>query len=216
MRMFVAALPPAEALEDLDEFLAARRDAAPFRWTSAEQWHLTLAFAGNVPDRAYDEMVDRLAAAAARRRPVGTRIAGGGAFPTVDRAKVLFAGVQTGQETGLETGAQTGHETGLGELGPLATGARNAMGTAGVEVDGRRFRPHLTLARLQRPVEASSWVRVLETYRGPPWTIEEIVLVASHLGEGSRHGPRHETLETFSLGPAGSGPAPPDARGRGR
>jgi hypothetical protein len=58
--------------------------------------------------------------------------------------------------------------------------------TAGVEVDGQRFRPHVTLGRMNRPQELTSWVRLLDTYEGPPWRIEELALVASHLGEGPR------------------------------
>ena len=33
-RMFVALVPPAEAVTHLDEFLAVRRDAASFRWAA--------------------------------------------------------------------------------------------------------------------------------------------------------------------------------------
>ena len=71
---------------------------------------------------------------------------------------------------------------------------------AGAEVDGQRFRAHLTLARMGRPVEASNWVRLLDGYAGPTWRIEELALVASHLGEGPRRRPRHEVVETFTLG----------------
>ena len=147
--------------------------------------------------------MDRLATAAARRRPLRTRFAGAGAFPDVTRAKVLFAAVET-------------DEDGRAELDRPAAGARSAVATAGAEVDGARFHPHLTLARLGRPVEATRWVRVLGSYRGPEWTIAEIVLVASHLGEGARRRPRHEVLETFSLGPAGSAPGHASAPPRGR
>ena len=131
------------------------------------------------------------------------RIAGGGAFPNVGRAKVLFAGVATG----------TSDEE---ELRRAATGARAALVKAGAEVDGQRFRPHLTLARMGRPVEATNWVRLLDGYGGPTWQIAELALVGSHLGEGPRRRPRHEVVETFSLGRAGSGPAPPSAPQRGR
>jgi 2'-5' RNA ligase len=199
-RMFVAVTPPEAVTEDLEEFLAPRREAAPFRWTPAEQFHLTLAFAESVPDRAYDEMVDRLAAAAAKRQPVRATVTGGGAFPNVGRAKVLFAGIETDSE----------------ELERLAAGARTALTTAGVPVDGQRFRPHLTLARMGRPVEATNWVRLLAAYTGPSWMVEEVALVESHLGEGPRRRPRHEVVETFSLGPAGSAPGRPDAPARGR
>ena len=199
MRMFVAVLPPEDVVEDLDEFLAPRREAGAFRWSTPEQWHLTLAFAENVPDRAYDELVVRLTDAAAKRRPIRAAVAGGGAFPHAGRAKVLYAGIEADDD-----------------LERLATGARNAVTTSGVVVDGQRFRPHLTLARMGRPVEATRWVRLLDAYAGPAWTVEEIALVASHLGEGPRKRPRHEVVETFSLGPAGSAPAPPSAPRRGR
>src|SRR5690242_15221806 len=94
--MFVAVVPPARALEHLEDFLLARRDADPgFRWTTPEQWHLTLAFMADVDERRLDDMVDRLTRAAARRRPFSVVVTGGGAFPNVARAKVIYAGVQT-------------------------------------------------------------------------------------------------------------------------
>ena len=60
--------------------------------------------------------------------------------------------------------------------------------------------PHITIARLGRPQELSNWVRLLDTYAGPPWPVNEIELVASHLGEGPRRRPRHEVLATLPLG----------------
>ena len=190
MRMFVAVVPPEDVVDHLEEFLGPRREAAPFRWTVPDQWHLTLAFAENVPERAYDDLVARLERAARKRSPMQARVAGGGAFPNVSRARVLFAGVQTEGE----------------ELARAATGARAALAKAGAEVDGQRFRPHLTLARMGRPVEATSGVRLLDAYAGPAWLVEEVALVASYLGEGPRRRPRHEVVESFSLGHAGSGP----------
>ena len=199
-RMFVAVLPPDDVLDELESFVGPRRDLSPFRWTQPEQWHLTLAFAEDVPDRAYDELVSRLTDAARKRHPTEARITGGGAFPHAGKAKLLYAGIETDVE----------------ELSRLAEGARNAVSTSGAQVDGQRFRPHLTLARMNRPVEATKWLRLLDTFRGEPWQVEEIALVASHLGEGPRHTARHEVVETFSLGRAGNAPAPPDAPQRGR
>jgi RNA 2',3'-cyclic 3'-phosphodiesterase len=185
MRMFVAAVPPPEALEHLDEFLSVRREAAAFRWTLPDQWHLTLAFLADVPDRAYDDLVDRLGRAARKRHPMRATIAGGGAFPHAGRAKVLWAGVELDDPV---------------ELTRLATGCRAAASKAGIEVAGERFKPHVTVARMGRPVEATSWVRVLGTYRGPAYDIDEVSLIASHLGEGPRKRPRYEVLEGFTLG----------------
>jgi 2'-5' RNA ligase len=186
MRMFVAVVPPTEVVEDLDAFLEVRREAAAFRWASVEQLHVTLAFLADVPDRSLDDLVERLGGAAARRTAFRAAVAGGGAFPDVGRARVLWAGLDL-------------DATGRTELSRLATGARAAANRAGVPVDGQRFRPHVTVARLGRPGEVTSWVRLLDAYRGPTWTVDRIALVASYLGEGVRGRPRYEVVEELPL-----------------
>ena len=87
------------------------------------------------------------------------------------------------------------------ELDRLAVGTRAAASRAGAPPDGASFVPHLTLARMNRPVEATRWLRVLGAYEGPTWTVDEIELVESHLGEGPRRRPRHETAATFRARP---------------
>ena len=185
--MFAAVVPPAEALEHLHEFLEVRREAADFRWVQADQVHVTLAFLEAVPERKLDDLVERLQRAAAKRTAFETAITGGGAFPNVGRAKVLWAGLD------LDDAGRT-------ELERLATGCRAAANRAGVEVEGAKFRPHLTLARTRFTHDISNWVRLLDAYAGPRWVADEVTLVASYLGEGHRGRPRHEVVETFPLG----------------
>ena len=184
--MFVALRPPPDAVEHLDAFLEVRRAAAGFRWSPSEQFHVTLAFLADVPDRALDDLLERLGRAAARRTAFTTAVAGGGAFPNAARARVLWAGLD------LDDGART-------ELGRMATGARAAANRAGVAVDGRRFRAHVTVARLGQPQDVTSWVRLLEGYRGPTWRADRVALVASYLGEGPRGRPRYQTVDEFAL-----------------
>jgi 2'-5' RNA ligase len=184
--MFVALVPPDEAVEHLDAFLEVRRSAAEFRWASVEQLHVTLAFLAAVEERRLDDLSERLTRAAARRTSFETAMAGGGAFPNPARARVLWAGLDL-------------DEDGRTELDRLATGCRAAANRAGIAVDGQRFRPHVTLARIGRPTEASSWVRLLDGYAGPRWRADRIALVASHLGEGPRGRPRYETVQEFEL-----------------
>jgi 2'-5' RNA ligase len=194
MRLFAALVPPERALEDLDEFLEVRREAAPFRWTQPDQVHVTLAFLAQVPERSLDELVERLGRAAGRRTPFETAIAGGGAFPDAGRARVLWAGLDLDEPSRIE-------------LGRLATGARAAATKSGIEVDGQRFRAHLTVARLPRPQEVTRWVRLLDAYRGPEWTADTLSLVQSHLGEGPRNRPRYEVVGEFPLGRRAPGPS---------
>jgi 2'-5' RNA ligase len=190
MRMFVALVPPEHAVEELGEFLAPRHEVeSGLRWTVPEQWHVTLAFMPQVSERSLDDLVERLQRAAARRTPFQITVTGGGAFPDAGRAKVLFAGLEVSDAE---------------ELRRLATGARAAGNKAGAAVEGTRFHPHLTLARLSRPVDVTKWIRVLDAYRGPTWEAEEITLIQSHLGEGPRKRPRYEVVDSLRLGTPGS------------
>ncbi len=183
MRLFSAITPPDHVIEHLDEFLSVRREAGDFRWTTTDQWHLTLAFMPNVADRHLDDLVERLQRAGRKRHPFELSIGGGGGFPSVARAKVLYAAVPN-----------------VRELGRLATGARAAATRAGTEVGGGKFHAHLTLARLGRPQELTNWVRLLDAYQGPAWQVDEFALIESHLGEGPRKRPRYEVLDTFPFG----------------
>ncbi len=195
MRLFAAVVPPPAALEPLEAFLEPRRDAGRedgLRWSPSEQWHVTLAFAADVAAHRLDDLAERLAAAASRRRPFVLRLTGGGAFPDPGRARVLVAGVDATASVPVPAAA---------ELERLAVGVRTAFATAGAGVDGTRFRPHLTLARRHRPGDVGRWVRLLESWSGPVFTVDHVDLVASHLGEGARGGPRHERLVRVPLGP---------------
>jgi RNA 2',3'-cyclic 3'-phosphodiesterase len=187
-RMFAAVVPPEDVIADLEEFLAPRREAADFRWTAADSFHVTLVFLASVPERKLEDFVERLGRAAGRRTSFETRVTGGGAFPNVSRSKLLYAGLE------LDEAAST-------ELDRAATGARAAATRAGLEVDGARFRPHVTLARINRPVDTTSWVRLLDAYEGPVFTVDRITLVASYLGEGPRGRPRYEVVDELALSP---------------
>jgi 2'-5' RNA ligase len=187
--MFVAVVPPDDALDHLDEFLDRRREAAEFRWVLREQLHVTLAFLADVPERALDNLEERLTRAAKRRTAFAATLAGGGAFPNVGRARVLWTGIELDEPARVE-------------MTRLATGARAAATKAGIAGDGARFKSHVTVARLKQPQEATAWVRLLDSYRGPAWTVDSVELIASYLGEGPRKRPRYETAATFPLGSA--------------
>lgn len=178
MRLFTAAVPSLDAVEHLDAFLEPRRAAAEFRWTRPEHFHLTLAFMAAVDDHRVEEYVDRLAGSLEGLPAAEVRLAGAVVFPNVTEGRVLATGVTVPEA--LET---------------VAVRSRNAAVVSGIEVDGQRFRPHVTVARTGGPrTEMTNWVRLLEGYVGPPWTFASVAVIASHLGEGPRRSPRYETV----------------------
>lgn len=187
MRMFLALRPPQEEVDRLDDFLDVRRDAGPFSWTCAEQFHLTLAFLPDVPEYRLDDVIEAVGAAAARRKQFGVQLGGGGAFPDPAGARVLWVAVRQQKAESIE-------------LAALAAGVRGSAAHQGVQVDGQRFRPHLTLARTGRPTAVDNWVRLLDGYSGALWAAVEIEVVHSHLGEGPAGRPRHEVLAHLPIG----------------
>ncbi len=147
MRLFVALEPPVPVVEHLDDFLDARRDAGTeLRWSPPAQWHVTLAFMGAAPERVVEDLVEEVGSVAARTARVGLGLAGGGCFPDVTRARVLFARVVGGDL-----------------VAPLARSVRAACSVVGAAPEGGPFRAHITLGRFARPADATRWVRVLDT-----------------------------------------------------
>lgn len=187
MRVFAALVPPPDVVDDLDDFLGPRRQSGgipPLRWAAPEQFHITLAFAGQARAADVDEAQEAVAAACRRRAPLDLGLTGAGAFPGPGHARALWLGVDAAPADELEA---------------LANGVRTAARGAGVAVEGGPFRAHLTVARLGRPADATKWLRVLDTYRSPLWRAEEVTLFASYLGQGRGGRPRYEELAVFPL-----------------
>ena len=150
----MAVRPPPYAVEDL----RARRP----RWPSApERWHVTLAFLGDTgaPDVVDEQLRTRLAGASG----FDLRLEGSGTF---GRNGPVWVGV------GGDVDA----------LRDLAAQVAGAAGAAGIALERRAFRPHLTVGKRGHPSPTS-----LAAYRGPTWRATEVELVRSDLGRTVVH-----------------------------
>lgn len=189
MRLFVAITPSVIALGELERVVAPLRAARPeLRWASAESWHVTLAFLGEVNEKATPRLARKLGNAAARHRALDLRTAGGGAFPKASRARVLWTGLQ-GDLAALDVIARS-----------VDAAARHAK--VPPPDAGRIFRPHITLARCKEPVNVNDLVESLKSHTGSPWTADRIHLIRSYLGPH----PHYESIGSWALKPsAGDG-----------
>ena len=136
MHLFFAIELSAGVTASLDAATEPMRAVAPdLAWVDAHRRHLTLKFVGESPDEALPGLVAVADAVAASHRPFELALHGAGAFPNFRRARVVWAGVEA--EPRLEL---LHHDLELACL------------DAGVEVEGRPFRPHVTLARVRTPL----------------------------------------------------------------
>ncbi|MGN6795225.1 MAG: RNA 2',3'-cyclic phosphodiesterase [Streptosporangiaceae bacterium] len=187
MRLFVALTPPQDALAELDAAVAPCRAEWPdLRWASVDRWHVTLAFLGQVDESRLDGLRERLERAARRHHALQLRIGRGGAFPSAGRARVLCAHI-TGEPAALEA---------LRALAAsVAAGARRAG--APPPDEGRRYRPHLTLARCRQPADLKSLVEPLSEFTGKAWHATDVDLILSKTGPQ----PSYQTIGNWPLRP---------------
>ncbi|MFI9152431.1 RNA 2',3'-cyclic phosphodiesterase [Streptomyces sp. NPDC053367] len=181
VRVFIALAPPDEAKEELERELRPAYEAYPqMRWNRVEDWHITLAFLGELPVSVVPLLRQPLADLAARRAPVALALRGGGHFDE----RVLWAGID-GDLAGLHT---------------LATEVRDVVEESGVALEERPLRPHLTLARARRddPCSVPQVAAELADFTGRRWHAERLHLVGSNYGRGP--GPiRYRDIESWGF-----------------
>jgi RNA 2',3'-cyclic 3'-phosphodiesterase len=183
MRLFIAISPPEPVLAELASAVKPLQERAPdLRWSQPAAWHLTLAFLGETTVDVLPDLSRRLERAAARHPACTLAVAGGGAFPSARKARVLWAGLRADRRA----------------LAALAASTAAAARRAGAPPpdEGRAYRPHLTLARSQDPADVTALVAALATFAGQQWTAQRISLIRSHLGRGV---PRYEHLSDWPL-----------------
>ncbi|WP_328464594.1 RNA 2',3'-cyclic phosphodiesterase [Actinoplanes sp. NBC_00393] len=128
-----------------------RRLPSGSRHTRPEKWHVTVAFLGEITGT--DEVAHTLQSVPPPE-PFTLRLAGGGRF-----GSVLWVGL-------------------AGDVEALAS-LRADIGSAGIPIDDRPFRPHLTVSyRFDRRI-----VEALHDYAGPSWPVTEFSLVQSAAGK---------------------------------
>ncbi len=177
MRLFVALVPPPEAVSELRAAVDMVRVRHPgLRWTAPDSWHVTLAFLGTVDAATRTCLEDRLARVASRHPPPVLALAGGGRFGD----STLWVGLAGDRR----------------ELSALANGVRRAAGKCRIPVEDRPWHGHVTLARAGRRGRghgsgAESALAgpsaELAAHRGTAWTAEQMHLVRSVIGEGPPH-----------------------------
>jgi 2'-5' RNA ligase len=179
MRLFVGlAVDEAvkETLERLTLRLRAKDDG--LRWSTPDQWHVTLVFLGEVDDEARARLVRELGEV--RQPALRLRMEQMGVF---ERAGILHAEVEVSPE-----------------LQRLYEAVAAAVRKVGLEVEERPYRAHITLARARNKDGRKTIDRLRRAAEqqklNARWEAAEFLLYESQLSPG---GSRYVVRERFGL-----------------
>lgn len=152
---------------DVAEALKRRQTGLPgARWRPGEALHVTLAFYGEVDERTAEDLASELERAATGG-PFEIALKGVGAFGDDHRSHTLWAGLEPNER-----------------LNVLAGRCRAAAERAGVRMETRAYRPHVTLAYLKtqtNPDRIGVWITGHNLLHSPPVRIDRFGLYSSVL-----------------------------------
>jgi len=163
-RLFIALPVPDEIADELVTLQSGVPDA---RWVPAENFHVTLCFAGAVQGSTMRDLEEELSDIAGPPFPVA--IVGVEQFSSGKQPKALVALV--GKSDRLDWLQQK-----------VSRVARDC----GIEVERRKFRPHVTLARFGNKAETGHHIAQFmashSSFRAGPWMAQHFALYSSRPG----------------------------------
>jgi len=173
IRAFIAIELPDPVKDSLSSLEDGLRPAEhPYvKWVNPQGIHLTLKFLGNIATDQVPRIIEAITSASQGLSPLKLQIGGLGAFPNLQRPRVIWVAV-------------------TGEVDPLIALQRDidqALVPLGFAIEKRPFSPHLTLGRLRErasPGERNSigkLVMATESEGGPSMEVNQISLMRSTL-----------------------------------
>ncbi len=170
IRAFLAIDPPEEIFKEIIKIQERLRKAiqGDIRWVRPEGIHLTLKFFGYVYESDIENISRVVKDGVANMKALLLNVRNIGAFPSVNRPRVLWLGID-GDTDALIT-LQAEIDAGFQEYG--------------FKKEVRPFRPHLTLARIKEPkglVGLAEAVKKNEDYIAGSFTVTGLTLFKSDL-----------------------------------
>lgn len=185
MRCFVALDLPPPVCNYLADLAGLFQKKGMVKWVPPEQLHLTLVFAGELPEESLAGLREEVRTIDVP--PLSLHLAGLGHFPPRGEPRVVWAGLGGDVDAVIKL---------QNELAERA--ARH-----GVPIEKRPFVPHVTLGRVKSPFGSLALIDQLKavgaTLRDKPFAPTGLVLYSSELARG---GPIHTALLRLPMPPA--------------
>ena len=163
----------------IEEFRSRERN---IRWVKPHNIHITLYFFGEVHDSDFDGLEYAIQNSLKDILPFRVKICGFSAFPTLNRPRVLWIGVENPSQ----------------ELKNIYKGINRELSqtTVNVNRDTKGYTPHITVGRVKRMIDRkiiSDMQEITDVVFGT-FQIKEVVLYQSIL---MREGPQYKPFKYF-------------------
>lgn len=152
-------------------------------WVAAENLHVTLKFLGGVDEGRLADVGAALERAASVPA-FEVAVQGLGAFPSLNRPRVLWAGT-----------------SGSSAFTRLAESVDRGLVALGFAPEERGFTPHVTLGRVREPRRDPGLAGALEAAASRPFGALRVDRVSLMQSDLSPRGARYTELAAFSLSP---------------
>lgn len=178
-RAFFAIPVPPLACDSLTRLVSRLQVGIPqARWVKPVNWHLTLAFLGDVASNDLPLIAESIAGVARSTDPIELRFSGVGVYPNPSRPRVLWAGL-------------------VGDDLPRLFELHEKVARTLAEIDhptDHRFSAHVTLARFHpgktRIRDLPALLSRYSAWTGETLRVDEVVLYRSILGpQGPTYSP---------------------------
>ena len=175
---FIAVPMAAEVKKQIAQWKEQIAFAFPFRtWVHEEDYHITLAFLGHVPQAKVEEVREKMAEVAVRHTPFSLSLSEIRTFGDRTAPRILWQGVEKEEK-----------------LWVLQRDVYTACTDIGFSLDKRPFTPHITIARKWQGSEAFRLEELKQKPRiAATFSVREIVLYQTHLDRT----PKCEAIASF-------------------
>ena len=185
IRAFLAIDPPEVVLDNIQALQNRLKKSiqGAIRWVRPEGIHLTLKFFGDISAYDVENISEAIANKTTNVPPITLEIRGMGAFPDLNRPRVIWLGIN-------------------GQLAPLLSLQRDleeVFSKLGFPKENRPFRAHLTMGRVKVPkgiIGLAPSVEAEGNLMAGNFTVGEITLFQSSL---SPQGAIYSKLAAFPL-----------------
>ncbi len=163
-------------IEELD------KSEANLKIVSPEKMHITLKFLGDTEEKLIPKIEEIIKNTVEEIEPFEIKIKKTGAFPNLNYMKVLWIGIEKGEQIGI-----------------IAKKIDEGLTKIGFKKEKRGFSPHITIARVKSGKNKDIILKILNKYKNEEFINLKVDKVSLKKSELTPKGPIYTTLKEIDI-----------------